>query len=112
MFTHRLPYILIVGSFLAGCAAFESPKGEGPILISKRVEQAFERYKAESNPGHFAVSENGRQFGYSYCSDSKCRQGGQSIALYSCKKRAGTVPCRIFASGTNIVWDGPVTYEY
>ncbi len=112
MVTKRLIFGLLIGSSLAGCAALESPKGEGPILISKRVEQAFERYKEESNPGHFAVSENGRQYGYSYCSDTKCRQGGQSIALYSCKRRAGSVPCKIFASGTNIVWDGPVKYEY
>ena len=104
----RLVLAVIVGVSLSGC--LPNPKGEGPILISKRVERAFERYKDETNPTYFAVSENGSYYGYSYCSDSKCRKDGQGVALYSCKKRAGDVPCRIFARGREIVWDGPVSY--
>ena len=106
----KISLAIIIAIFLGGCLS--SPKGEGPILISKRVENAFERYKGKSNPTHFAVPENGRHYGYSYCGDLKCRKGGRSIALYSCRKRAGSVPCRIFARCEEIVWDGPVSYEY
>ena len=97
----------IFAALIGGC----SVGGSEPILISKRVEQGFEKYKKLQNPGHFAVSENGRYYGYSYCSDTKCRKGGQSIALRSCKRSAGTIPCKIFASGTRIVWSGPIKYE-
>ena len=103
--------VLLVGLLLSGCV-LENPRGEGPILISKRVERGFEDYKNEKNPGHFAVADNGRYYGYSRCSDTKCRKGGQAVALHSCRQRAGSVPCRIFASGKEIVWDGPVKYEY
>ena len=82
------------------------------LLTSKRVERAFEQYKGETNPTHFAISENGRQYGYSYCSDTKCRRVGQSVALYPCKNKTGSVPCRIFARGEKIVWDGLVSYAY
>ncbi len=107
----RALFVLLAGHLLFSCA-FENPRGEGPILISKRVEQGFERYKDESNPGHFAVAVNGRHYGYSACRDTKCLKGGQSVALYSCKKSAGSIPCRIFASGKEIIWDGPINYEY
>ncbi len=106
----RISLAIVAAISLSGC--LPNPKGEGPILISKRVERAFENYQEEPNPGHFAVAENGRQYGYSACRDTKCRKGGQSVALHSCKKRAGSIPCRIFASGHKIVWDGPISYEY
>ena len=102
-----LVVLSICAVLIGGCTA----GGSGPILISKQVEQGFEKYKQLQNPSHFAVSENGRYYGYSYCSDSKCLQGGQSIALYSCKRFAGSIPCKIFARGTTIVWEGPVEYE-
>lgn len=107
----RAMILFSVSLSLFGCA-LESPRGEGPILISKRVENGFEKYKELSNPTYFAVAENGRYYGYSYCGDTKCRQGGQSIALNYCRKSAGSVPCKIFARGEDIVWDGPVNYEY
>ena len=100
--------ISICAVLLSGCAA----AGSGPILISKQVEKGFEEYKKLQNPSHFAVSENGRYYGYSYCSETRCLKEGQSVALYSCKQSAGSTPCKIFASGTKIVWDGPIKYEY
>lgn len=106
----RIYFLLLAAVALSGC--LPNPKGEGPILISKRVERGFEKYKELSNPTYFAVAENGRFYGYSYCSDTKCRKGGQHVALRYCKENAGSIPCRIFARGDQIVWDGPVSYEY
>ena len=103
--------LLVAGCILLAGCALESPRGSGPITVSKRVQQGFEKYKAEQAPGYFAVSEDGRTYGYSFCQDLKCRAGGQHVALRSCGNRTTTSTCRIFAREREITWEGPVTYE-
>ena len=92
---------------LAGCT-LESPRGSGPIMLSEQVEQAFEQYKNEENPKHFAVSLDGEHYGYSICPDFKCQSGGQKVALESCMINSDGIGCKIFASGRTVIWDGHV----
>lgn len=95
---------------LAGCA-FESVRGSGPISLSERVQEGFERYKNEDNPKHFAISLDGEDYGYSHCSDFKCRPGGQKVALDSCNERADGKPCKLYASGRTVIWNGPTNSQ-
>ena len=93
---------------LFGCA-FESPRGSGPVSLSKRVEQAFERYKNEDNPKHFAISLDGEDYGYSICTEFKCSPEGQKVALDSCAKRSSGKVCKLYASGRSVIWNGTVS---
>ncbi len=61
-------------------------------------------------PGYFVVSEDGRRYGYSYCSAGV---GGCGSSVFfkvkeSCEKRSG-VNCYIYAENGFVVWKGPVT---
>jgi hypothetical protein len=92
---------------LVGCG-FESVRGSGPISLSERVEQAFERYKNEDNPKHFAISLDGEDYGFSICPDFKCSPEGQKVALDSCTKRSNGKVCKLYASGRSVIWNGTV----
>jgi len=99
--------ILVV---LAGCA-FESVRGGGPISLSERVQEGFERYNNEDYPGNFAISLDGENFGYSHCPSFKCRPGGQKVALDSCTERSNGKPCKLYASGRTVVWNSLVNSQ-
>lgn len=92
---------------LAGCGV-KSVRGSGPISLSGRVEQAFERYKNEDNPKNFAISSDGKNYGYSVCPETKCGTGRQKVALDSCTKRSNGKVCKIYASGRSVIWNGTV----
>ena len=103
-----VPLSCIILSALVGCA-IHSVRGSGPITLSKRVEQAFERYKNEDNPRNFAVSLDGEDYGYSFCPAFKCSATGQKVALDSCRKRSNGKDCKLYASRRSVIWDGPVS---
>lgn len=106
-------YLALLIAYLAvGSCAMGSATGDSPIILSKNVEEGFEKYKGEQDPRYFAVSLDGRRYGYSACDGPKCRRGGQSIALEKCHSRTPDVmPCKIFAHETKIVWAGPVHFR-
>lgn len=90
---------------VVGCG-FETVRGSGPVSLSERVEQAFERYKNEDNPKHFAISLDGEDYGYSICTEFKCSPEGQRVALESCTKRSDGKVCKLYASGRSVIWNG------
>lgn len=61
---------------------------QGPIEAMYHVRQGWAEYAALKNAGHFAVTPDGLQYGYSYCSDIQCRGNTRVIALKSCEDRA------------------------
>lgn len=96
--------------FLAGCVTNES-FGTGPIQLDRTATTNFEAYKKLPRPMHFALSVDGKASYGIYCADYRC--GDETIAsvLSECEARSGGVPCKIFANGKTIVWNGLVSFS-
>lgn len=105
--------VLLGGLLLAGCKTTSDYYGKGPVNLSSRLTAGFEKYKSGGGPEFFAVSQDGRTYGWSYCSGGigNCRGGGIPgfMAVNACERGSKGVPCKIFARGKQVVWDGPVT---
>ena len=81
--------------------------GSGPISLSSSVKVAFEAYKNYDGWGFFAVSPDGRHYGFGGCpSLGACYNDGDGAALRSCKEKNGGNRCYIYADGPHIVWQG------
>lgn len=93
---------------LSGCQMSHQHAGSGPIDLSRRVEAHFQSYLTKPNGEFFAISTDGKHYGYSVCRDGRfaCVEDGDSVALRSCHSRSGGVPCKILAVGEDIVWQG------
>ncbi len=100
----------VLASALAGCETTFYEAGTTPITLSPAVVAGFEKYKQADYPLFFAVSTNGRGYGYFTCPSLYCDAdySGQAISL--CERRSGGVDCKIFAFDRGIVWKGPITY--
>ena len=82
----RLAFLLV----LAGCASSEH------IELAPDVETAYEVFLAHPGRSHFAVSEDGRYWGYSICEGTRvCRGSGRQTALDYCER--GGQRCVIYA---------------
>ena len=97
--------LVIIPTLLMGCQS--SDYGKGPIYLSPRIQDVFEKYKSLDDPGFFAISPDGRSVGWSYCARESIRCGGNGkyIAITSCEKRSRGVRCQIYAAGRSVVWD-------
>ena len=86
--------------------------GQGPITISPGLHAAIEQYKDQRNPRYFAVSENGNASAAATCPFvGGCRNITADEVINVCEERSGGVPCKIFARGTKVIWNGDVTYQ-
>jgi hypothetical protein len=102
----------VVAMVLAGCKASHPDAGSGPIILSPAITQHFEEYKARPGRDLYVVTVDGKRGVMWTCgSGANCTGGGQpGNALASCESTSKGVPCRVFAVGDAVVWDGPVTY--
>lgn len=101
--------VIVVGVFVAACQTSGSNvyAGHGPIIFSSNVKVAFEHYKQYDGWGFFAVSEDGKHYGFGGCpSLGACYNDGDQAALRLCHQKSRGVPCRIYADGPHIVWRG------
>ena len=93
---------------LTACSIGGIERGRGPITLSPEAQRGLERYfeltDASFYRGYFALSADGRGFGYSYCRDLQCRGNPQVTAIRSCEEASAT-PCYLYAAGRDIVWD-------
>ena len=103
----------MTGFILTGCADLSSfvernfndtTTGTGPITLSPFAQQTFNKYLASTTPLYFAVSEDGQTPFYTYCDDPRCARATSKAAIYSCEKSSDGVPCKIYASGRNVIW--------
>lgn len=95
---------------LVGCQTTGSHYGEGAIRLSGEVYRGFQTY-LEGEPLTFAITEDGQNYFYYYCSESGCdpiRTNPQ--ALYRCEQRHGR-PCKIFAIRDQVVWKNPGDWQ-
>lgn len=99
---------IILGLVLlvAGCQTTYQGAGSGEITFSSRVEARFQRYLADPTASYFAVSTDGQSSGYSICSADVCTEPMGTVALRACHGRSKGVPCKIYAMGDYIVWQG------
>ena len=98
----------VLALFVSGCQVTTQGAGEGPISLTSNVEARFQGYLANPGGEYFAVSTDGRNYGYSVCASGRfeCAESGGSVALRSCRARSDGAPCKIYAVGENIVWQG------
>lgn len=110
MFFKKLNLALLLILPLAACQTTSEQVGSGPIELRSNVISGFKRFVDAPGAGYFAVSGDGRTYGYSYCSAGldSCQPGMAAIAITTCQKRA-VVPCKIYAKGRFVIWDGPVS---
>jgi hypothetical protein len=100
-----LPVLVLSG--LAGCVAVSTHYGSGPIRLAPSVKQHYERYMQFEDPRFFAVSIDGKSYGYSLCRPGRnCGdfQKGVDLAVFGCLKRSQGVPCKIFGRAKQVVW--------
>ena len=107
-------WIVFLGAaFVVGCktaGSGGSVYGSGPITLSPRAAAGFQAYKNAGLPVAFAVSVDGRTYGYVYCTGSPCRITRSSqAAIQNCQQSSGGTPCKVFALRREIKWDGEVS---
>ena len=114
----RFPLVLLSLAVALGVGACQTSlkSGKGPITLSWQSMAGFGTYKNEDKPAYFALADDGKSENYSYCFigyTAGCVDDGGERALASCNRSAEVrgVGCSLFASGTQIVWDGPLFYE-
>lgn len=115
----RKRLIIVVGAALlalaAGCdktggGLGGSVFGSGPLTVTPHVAEGFQRYLNEPMPVAFAVSTDGRSYGYRYCTGRPCSiRGVSQVTIDNCRSRSRGVPCKILALREEIKWDGPVS---
>ncbi len=97
-----------VALLLAGCQTTIQGAGSGDINFSREVDIRFQGYLANPGGEYFVVSVDGQHWGYSVCAAGRygCTEGGGTVALRACHSTSEGVPCKIYAVGEDIVWQG------
>jgi len=98
--------IIAAVSFVGACQSVGSDVGKGPLNLSLRVQAHLAAYMARDDPHYFAVSEDGWNSGYVYCSRFRCDDStSRSQALQYCEVNSRGVPCKIYARGKYVLWE-------
>jgi len=96
-------FSLLTGVLTACQTANIEPSRDPQVVLAPKVWIAFEDYRKLNNPGAFAVSADGRNYGFSFCPTAHCQANYQRPgALTNCREHGGDA-CRIFADGRRIV---------
>ena len=83
--------------------------GSGPLKLAPDVQAGLREYMKYTTPVVFVVSTDGRAYSYRYCPEAYDGCIGSSdtfFALENCQKISRGVPCKIYAKGHSIVWEG------
>lgn len=106
----RLIATLFGALALSACGSVGGVGWHKPIELSQWVQSAYDAYRKLPSPGQFAVSEDGRHYGYTYCSEasvSGCRdRGTRFMAIQNCELSSGGAECKIYAIGRRQVYSG------
>ena len=102
----RLLILLGVALVLAGCGT-PPDVGKGEVMITPAVQARYQEFQELDGRAYFAISTDGKGFGYSFCSNYRCARGGRALAISSCEIRSKGIPCKIYADRSGVVWDGP-----
>lgn len=106
----RLIATLFGALALSACGSNGDIVWQEPIELSPRVQAAYDAYTKLPNPSHFAVSEDGQAYGYTYCSaasGSGCsNRGVRYRVIRNCEEHSNGVKCKIYAIGVSRVYSG------
>ncbi len=70
------------------------------IRISADCYAFFKQYKSDPQATYFALSEDGRSCGYSYCPKTPCASSGMSaVAIKACQKDSNGSTCHAISNG-------------
>ena len=100
----KLTSVILIAP-LAACASSSG----GPIAPDNR-ESTYRFFLKQEHPMVFALSENGRSWGYYYCDEvGLCDHAeAKATALRQCRRGAKGSSCRIYYEAPHgVVWDGP-----
>ena len=106
----KIAALICLPSVLFGCQTTnENSPGTGPIHLSVKMQNAYERYLALPYPEYFAIDPRSGA-GWSHCEYGfySCTMDGDKAAMLGCKKYGSN--CKIFAYQGKITWKGPVTF--
>lgn len=107
--------ILIVagfGALVSGCQttpAYSEIVGAGPLRLSPKQAALTQRFLALQNGGGLAINVASGRMYFNYCPEMQCEVGPwDRAAVQDCAQRFGS-PCKLMATGRDIVWRGPIT---
>ncbi len=83
--------------------------GSGPLTLSPKAQAALRDYMKNTKPMVFVVSTDGRAYSYRYCPEAYdgCMRSSDTFrALENCREYSRGVPCKVYAKGHSIVWEG------
>lgn len=88
--------------------------GEGAVELSPFAAAGYREYSEVVGDKAFALTEDGRSYGYAYCIDNRCTGNEQKAAMANCergRKRQGLLDttCKIFARNDVVLWNGDVS---
>ena len=103
----------LLGVAALGIAACQSA-GDTPVQLSDFAASGYREYSDVVGEKAFAITEDGRSYGYAYCIDTRCTGNERSAALENCesgRKRQGMLntSCKMFAVNNTIIWRGEVS---
>jgi len=105
-FSFVIMAVMVLPFFLSACPTNKDYFGTGPLALSPSMEAAFIKDKKSGiNSSYFAISENGRRAGWSFCPAGQCGGNSLMLAIHTCENRSGGNECRIYAEGPTVVWD-------
>lgn len=98
--------LFIVTLAVAGCQGTNSYVGSGPIVLSPLAQVRLDSYLADPSPENFSVSIDGKNSAGVVCPYLECEFTNGTFAIRICEQRSDGVPCKVFATGKKIVWQG------
>ena len=93
---------VVVGCSTAGDGPAGSGGDEGQVAMTRDVYQGYQLYLQKQRPLVFAVGDDGRGYGFSFCDQANCRPTAQAepVAIAACEGHYnGGVKCVVFARG-------------
>ncbi len=94
---NRLVALALATVMLAAC---QSSHAQKPIPMTNGAMQYFADWAAYPHAKAFAVSENGRTIGATYCPEfGGCAGSGEQDALSMCESGSKGSPCKIYGIG-------------
>ena len=91
--------------FTAGCAG--KYVGQGPVKMSYKSAQLFERFAKDKGREDFMLTEDGQSSYYYRCRDNhNCVNTNKGKMIRRCNKVRNATTCRFFANKYEILWKG------
>ena len=92
--------LLWTGTAALGLGGMDNPP---ELAHSTNCEQAYKRYLRALYPHYFALSEDGKACGFTYCTSACAKTSSPVQALKECEGVSNGQPCSVYAFRGNVV---------